>query len=174
MHTLRCHDISVLIYCLQINHVQVLLQSRSVLASEFIFPLTQSWPWYISPNSCNSGLQMHHQTHSIIGSKCISKLLYSASKCISKLAPTCPPSAFLSSTWSRPASASPTSFNHGLQVHLWVTWSPPPYPSRNSLNYGLQVHLLVQLGLGLQVHLQPRTITASGIAHWWSPSASPN
>ena len=52
---------------------------------------------------------MHLQTSSI-----------SASKCISQLPRSRPPSASLSSTCSRPPSASPNSLDYGLQVHLWV------------------------------------------------------
>jgi len=64
-------------------------------------------------------------------------------------------------TRSRPPSASPNSLDHGLQVHLSVSRSQPPSASPNSLNHGLQVHLWVQLDLGLQVHLETHTITAS-------------
>ena len=64
-------------------------------------------------------------------------------------------------TQSRPPSASPNSLDHSLQVHLWV-----------QLDLGLQVHLqsrsitdskcISELhNLGLQVLLQTRSITAS-------------
>ena len=90
------------------------------------------------------GLQLHLQNRSITASKCISEFnLISASKCISELLDlgllmhlqTCsitaskyiskparsqPPCASLSSTRSRPASASPKSLYCGLQVHLPV------------------------------------------------------
>jgi hypothetical protein len=65
-----------------------------------------------------------------MASKCISKLArsrppsaslsysISASKCVSKPARSRPPSATPSSTRSRPSSASPNSLDHGLQMHL--------------------------------------------------------
>jgi len=87
-----------------------------------------------------------------------------------------PPSASLSSTWSWSPSASPNSLYHGLQVYLWV-----------ELDLGLQVHLqtrsitaskcISQLhNLGLQMHLHTCLITASKciskLALSWPPSAS--
>jgi len=79
---------------------------------------------------------------------------------------------------SWPSSASPILLDHSLQVNLRVTRSRPPNASPNLLDRGLQVHLWVQLDLGLQVHLQTRSITASKcISEFtWSrpPSASPN
>jgi len=112
--------------------------------------------------SIDHSLSVLLQTRSITASKCISEFnLISASKCISKIALSRPPCASLSSTWSRPPSASPNSLYHGLQVHLSDTWSRPPNASPNSLYHGLQVYLWVQLNLGLQMHLQTRSITAS-------------
>ena len=69
-------------------------------------------------------------------------------------------------TGSWPPSESPNSHNHGLQVHLRVTQSWPPSESPNSLDHSLQVYLWVQLDLGLQVHL---AVTRSR-----TPNASPN
>jgi len=118
--------------------LQVYLQTRLITTSKCIWELHKL------------GLQVYFRARSITASMCISEFnLISASKCISKLAQ------------SRPPSASPNSLNHGLHVHLWVTRSRPPSASPNSLNHGLQVHLGVQLGRGLQMHLQTHSITAS-------------
>jgi len=75
---------------------------------------------------------------------------------------------------SRPPSVSPTSLNHGLQVHLQtrsitaakciskLTQSRPPSASPNSLDHSLHVYL------------QTRWILACKFARSSSPSASPN
>jgi hypothetical protein len=65
-----------------------------------------------------------------------------------------------------------------LQVHLGGTRQRPPNASSNPLDRGLQVYLSVQLDLGLQVHLQTRSITGSKclseLTQSRPPSASPN
>ena len=95
--------------------LQVHLQTRSIAASKCISKLTQSLPPSASRNSLNRGLQVHLQTRLITASKFTRSWPPSAdlqtrsivaSKCISKLAR------------SRPPSASPISLDHGLQVHL--------------------------------------------------------
>jgi len=97
------------------HSLQVHLQTCSITASKCISKLH------------DLSLQMHLQTRSITASKCISEFnLISASKYISELAR------------SRTSSAS-----------------------LSSLDLSLQVHLLVELDLGLQVHLQTHSIAAS-------------
>jgi len=140
----------------QINHLQVLLQSRSIIACyKSIRKLARSRPRSVSLSSLNPGLQLHPQTRSITASKCISEF-----------------------TRPRPLSASPNSLDHGLPVHLWVHWiavsncicklarSRPPSASVSSLS------------LCLSVHLQTRSITASlciaELTPSRPPSASPN
>jgi len=73
-----------------------------------------------------------------------------ATKCISKLARSWPPSASLN------------SLDYSLQVHLLVRRSQPPNASPKLPNRCLQVHVWVQLDLGLQLHL------------WVSRSQRPN
>jgi hypothetical protein len=59
-------------------------------------------------------------------------------------------------------SSSSWSLDHGLQVDDWVSWLWPPNASLISdLNHSLQVRLWVQLHIGLQVHLQTRSIMTS-------------
>jgi len=120
--------------------------------------VTRSRPPNATPNSLDHGLQAHLWFHSTMTSKCISKLDHDhglqvrtimASKCISKLTRLRPQGASLSSTWSRPPSASPNSLEPvfqmhlwvqldlSLQVHLWVPWCQPPNASPNPLDHGL-------------------------------------
>ena len=96
------------------HSLQVHLQTCSITDSKCISMLH------------NLGLQMHLQIRSITASKCISEFnLILASKYISTLA----------RSWRSSASLS-------------------------SLEFGLQVHLLVELHPGLQVHLQTHLIVA--------------
>ena len=88
------------------------------------------------PISLDHSLQVHYQTRSIAASQCISELMITALKCISKLAPLQPPG----------------SRDHGLQLHLQTraitaskcistparTWLHSASP--NSLHHGLQMH----------------------------------
>jgi len=129
-----------------IAHLQVLVQSRSVTASECIFKHSQLWHPTGAPNSLNYGLQVH----TIKASKCTSKLArlwppgayvqarsIMASQCISKLTRSLHPSShelclpvhlqthtiMISeriSNLSRlgPLSVSPDMFDYRLQVHL--------------------------------------------------------
>jgi len=81
---------------LQIDHLHVLLQSRSIIACyKCISKLARSRPPSASPNSIDHGLQVHLSVHSSSASKCISKL-----------------------DRSRPPSAALSSLDLGLQVHL--------------------------------------------------------
>src|SRR5258708_7060674 len=81
---------------LQIDHLQVLLQSRSIIACyKCISKLARSRPPSAALISHDLGLQLHLQTRSITASKCISKLYR-----------------------SRPPSAALSSLDLGLQVHL--------------------------------------------------------
>jgi len=118
------------------------------------------------------------------------RLLSTASKYSSNVARSLPPSASptsfdhdlhmnLRSTWSRPQSASPNLLDSGLKVHLWVQSTtvskcisiPDRSRPRSLHDDGLQVHPCITrsrppnaspnpLDLGLQVHLQTRSITA--------------
>ena len=111
---------------LQIDHLQVLLQSRSIIACKCISKLDRSRPPSAALRSLDLGLQVHLQTRSITASKCISQF-----------------------TPSRALSASPNSLYHGLQVHLSVhsIWaskcisklnrSRPPSAALSSLDLGL-------------------------------------
>jgi len=67
------------------------------MASKRNFVFVRSQPPRASLNSLNNGLQVHHQIHSIVFWKCISRF-----------------------TRSRPRSTSPNSRDHGLEVHLYV------------------------------------------------------
>jgi len=127
------------------NSLDYGLEPRSITVSN----LAPSRPPNVSPNSLNYGLQVHHQTHSIMASKCISKLVQ---------------------LWP------PSSHNQGLQVHIHTrsitiseyiskfTRSRPPSVSPNPLDYCLQVHL------------QTRSIIASecisGFTRSWFPGAA--
>jgi len=113
-----------------------LLQSTATKYSN----LAWSWPPSASPNLLNHGLQVY-LSYTIAASKCLSKLDQSR-----------PPSACLSYTISdsksisklgrsRPPSSPPNWLDHGLQVHLWVTRSRVPNASPSSFDYGLQVVL---------------------------------
>jgi len=88
--------------------LQMHLRTRIITASKCISELL------------NLGLQIRLQPCSITASKCISELLDLGLQCISKLAQSRPPSGSLSSTRSRPPSASSNSLDRGLQVHLPV------------------------------------------------------
>jgi hypothetical protein len=114
-------------YRLQIDRLQVLLQSRSITASKCISKLARSQPPSVSLNSHDYGLQVRTIT---------------ASKCISKLAR------------SQPSSVSLNSLDHGLQVQLQT----------RSITASKCITKLARLRLpsshdhGLQVHLQTRSI----------------
>jgi len=130
------------IYRLQFNHLQVLLQFRSIMAFKCISKLAQLWPPSASPNLLDYSLQVRTidglQTRSIIASKCISQF-----------------------TWSWPRSASPNLLDHGLQVHMinglqthFITVSKCIFQftrsralcaSPNSFYHSLPVHLSVHL-----------------------------
>ena len=126
---------------LLIDHLQVLLQPRSIIAFyKCISKLARSRPQSASLSSLDLGLQVDLQIHSITVSPCISEYTQSrspiaslnlldhglqvhlwfhssfVSKCIFKLARS-RPSAF---TPSRPPSASPNSLDHSLRVYLCV------------------------------------------------------
>jgi len=109
--------------------LQLHLQPRSIMASNWKSKLAQLWPRSTSPNSLYHGLQVRLWVHSISASKCITEF-----------------------TQSRHPSASSNSLDHGLGVYLWVhsvlaskcisefTRSRPPSASLNSVDHGLQVH----------------------------------
>jgi hypothetical protein len=109
-------------------------QTRSIAASKCISELH------------NHGLQMHLQTRSITASKCISEFnLISASKCISKLAQSQPPSVSL---YSHDAGLQTCSITISECISQFTRLGPPSV-SPNTLDYRLLVHL------------QTRSITAS-------------
>jgi len=101
-----------------------------------------------------------------------------ASKCISELAR------------SQPPSVSPDSLDYGIQVRTKMACKfisklaplrPPsshdhgfPSTSSNSLDHTLGVHFQRRTITDAQVNLQTRTITASKCAEWWPPSVRPN
>jgi len=102
--------------------LQILLQSRLIMASKCISKLPRSWLWSTSLSSLDHGVQLYPLTHSITASQFpqswhpraspnslnhgLGVFLYvhliTASKCISNLSPWCPL----------------TSHNHDLQVGL--------------------------------------------------------
>jgi len=186
-----------------IDHLQVIVQSRSFMASKCI-----------SKHSCHS-FWLWLQVHATM-----------ASKCISNVARLWPPSASLSSldlglsvhlhtgsieasreisklTQLRLPSASLSSRCHGLQVYIWTHshmaskfgQTLPSSASPNPLDQGLGVHLYVHSSTafkcicelarllspslhdhGLQVHLHTRLITASKCISeftWLASSAAP-
>jgi len=101
---------------LQTDCLQVLLQSRSIIACKCISKLALSQPRSASLSSLDLGLQVHVQTRSITASKCIFGLLHLAlqvnlqtrsitvSQCISKL------------DWSWPRSISLRSDSGCTQI----------------------------------------------------------
>jgi len=124
--------LQILLRSLLDHGLQVHFQTSSITASRCIYELH------------DRGHQMHLQTHSIAAFKCISEFnLILACKCFSKLARLRPPSASLS------------SLDHGLTVHLQtrsitaskciskLTSFGPPSPSPNSLDHGLRVYLWI-------------------------------
>jgi len=157
-------------YSLQIDHLQVLLQSPLIMASKSISKLAGSRPPSASPNSLAHVLQVHLWDDSLMTSKCISKLDRSrhpsshnhglhvhlqtrsimASKSISEFNLISASRCILKLARSRPPSAS-----------LRSTRSRPPSASPNLLDRGLHVHLSVH------------RITAFKCISMFSQSASP-
>ena len=101
-YSLSSHHTSLPNYRLQIDHLQVLLQSRSIMASKCISRLHRSQPTSVSPFSLDCSLKVC----TIMASKCISAnsldcslqvhihtRLITASKRISKLTPLRHPSS---------------------------------------------------------------------------------
>jgi hypothetical protein len=146
---------------LQIDRLQALLQSRSIIACKCITKLTWSWPpfhlWVLSfsvanwlskftrlwppsasPNLIDHCLQVHLWVHAISDSKCVSEF----TQCWFPI-------------------ASQHSLDHGLRMYRWIhsilvshciskpAWSQP------------QSIALTPLKLRLQLHLQISSITAS-------------
>jgi hypothetical protein len=95
--SLSCHRASH-----QIDRLQVLLPSHSIIAWKCITKLAQSQPESASLNSLNLGFQLHLQTRLIMASECISEFSHTRS-----------PIAFRN------------SLDHGLKVLLRVhsTWA---------------------------------------------------
>jgi len=138
-----------------IDCLPVLVQTRSITVSK----LARSRPPSLSPNSLDHGLQAHLQSRSITASKLAR---------------------------SRPPSVSPNSLDYGLQVHLQTgsitasklarSWPPSAYPQTRSITAFKCISKLARLqpssshDHGLQVDLQPRSITASEFARSWPPS----
>jgi len=96
------------------------------------------------PIAIDHGLHVHLQPHSITASKCISKLAQSrppsaslsytisAFKCIFKLARSGFPSASLSPTWSLPPSAS---LSYSMTASKCISKPARSWPSSASLSY---------------------------------------
>jgi hypothetical protein len=61
-------------YRLHIDRLQLLLQSRMLMASMCISNVARLRPRSVSPHSLDYGFQLHSQTRSIVASKWISKL----------------------------------------------------------------------------------------------------
>jgi hypothetical protein len=109
-------------YRLQIDHLLVLVQSRSIMASRCISKLARSRPPSASPHSLNRGLQLHLQSRSTTASK-------------------------LAGSW--PPSASPNSLDQGLQLNLLTrSITASKCISKRALlrpasshDHGLQAHL---------------------------------
>ena len=161
-----CRRTSLLIYRLQINHLQILLQSRLIMASKCIANVTWSLPTSASPNSLDQDLQVH--------------LWVTQSR---------PPSA--SPTWLNhglPVHLLTRSIttcmciselhNLGLQVHFQtrlITGSKC-ISQFNLISASKCISEL--LDLGLQMHLQTHSITAAKFISWVTrfrpPNASPN
>jgi len=107
------------------------------MTSKCISKLDQSRP----PNLHDHGLPVHLQTRSITSSKCISEFnLITASKCIPKLARSWPPGASLSYTISASKCISQLARSRPPSASLTSTRSRPPSASPNSIDRGLQVH----------------------------------
>jgi len=122
------------IYCLQIDILQVLLHSQSIMAFKWITKLTCPWPQSASPNSLDCGLQVHLQTYSITASKVARSMAWNLFR-------------------FRPANAPLSSLYLGLQVHHQTdsitgskcisqfTRTGPRSAFPNQLDHGLQVPL---------------------------------
>jgi len=91
-YSLSCCRTSLVIYCLQMNHHQV-LQSWSITDSKCISKLARSGPPGASLITHSPGLQFHLKISSVMASKF---------------------------SWSGSPNVSPNSPDHGLQVHLSV------------------------------------------------------
>jgi len=129
--------------------------------------LDRSWSPSASPISCDYGLQLHLWVHSILASKCISKLsrlrpritslrsrdiglqvhlwtrLIMVSNCICEFTWSRPPSAISTLSRSRHPIASLGTPDLGLEVYRQFARSWPPSAFTNSLSHGLQLHLTV-------------------------------
>jgi len=110
---------SLPIYHLQIDLLQPLLQSHSIIACKCSSKLARSQPQSASLSSLNDGVQVHLKTRSIIACKCISKL-----------------------TWWWPQSVYLNSLDRHLQAPVELLSSTACSQSRlNLLAHGLQVNL---------------------------------
>jgi len=127
-HGLQVHLLSSLNLSLQVH-----LQTRSIATSKCISKLDRPRPasWQDDglrlPSACRNShghpLRVHLPTRSITASNCISSVhSITASKWISKLAQSPPPSASPNLDRSQPRSASLSSLHPGLELHL-QTWS---------------------------------------------------
>ena len=129
--------------------------SPEIDASKFALHILSDTPGVFQGLKYILLMLVHLETSSITATKCISKLAQSgppsasmsymiiASKCISKLARWQPPSASLSYTISASKRISKLAQSWPPSASLSSTWSLPPSKSPNSLNHGLQVHLWV-------------------------------
>jgi len=94
--SLSCHHTSLPTYRPQIDHLQVLLQSRSMMACKCISYLAQSRAPGASSELFDLSVEVHLRSHSITASKCISEFnLIPASKSISMITQSVSPGAAL-------------------------------------------------------------------------------
>jgi len=158
------------IACLWINHLQVLLQSRSIIASKF------------SRNLAQSGLQVYLHTSLIVASKFAwswpSVSLQTHSITASKFTHSRPQVHFQTHSMM-PSKGWQSSLYLRLDVHLQscsftaseVTQSCPPPESSNSLDHGHKSTSQSLLDHRLQAHLRLLSTTACSQSrytiYWW-------
>jgi len=142
-------------YRLPINHLQVLLKPRSIIASKCISTLARSQPPSAGLGLTWSRPPSAYQRYTVLASKCISKLtrsrppsaslsyMITASKCISKLGLWWPPSASLSYSISASKCISKLARSRPPCASLSSTRPQTPSASLSPLNQCLQV--LMQL-----------------------------
>jgi len=131
---------------LQIERLQVLLQSPSIIACKCISKLARSQPQSAPPHSINHCLQAHHLSSLDLG---LQVYLQTRSITASKFARSWPPSVSPNSLDPGLQKHLPSSLDLGLEVYLQTrsmtvckfarSW--PPSASANSVNPGLHVHL---------------------------------
>jgi len=174
--------------CLQIDHLQVLLQSCLMFACyKCISKLARSRPRSVSLSSFNLDLQSHLQTRSITASKCISTLTRSRTRSASlsslNLDSITASECITEFTQSRSPIASPNSLDDSLKVYLQThSITASKYISKERRwvygDAGVTKVKWATRSNSLKVHLQTHLITdsqcISEFTQSWSPIASPN